>query len=128
MKLSVPKRLAACAALVAAAVPLFASPAHAIHRVESLPDCMMRDDFLSIEYFVKGTRAPVDGFCFADDGIMEVTIYGVHNIRSGNNRVVISYVRDQGGTPDTMILDKWQQWTDERDPIHKVILIAILPE
>ncbi|MEV6385658.1 beta/gamma crystallin domain-containing protein [Streptomyces sp. NPDC051773] len=83
---------AALAATVATALP-----AHAINRV----DCGDRSDFLYFE---------VDGLnpCFANAGTIDVAIYGVGWMNTGNNEVSFKYRTVLGGPQwDSGRLPKW---------------------
>ncbi|MBE4738202.1 MULTISPECIES: beta/gamma crystallin domain-containing protein [Streptomyces] len=83
---------AALAATVATALP-----AHAINRV----DCGDRSDFLYFE--VNGLNP-----CFANAGTIDVAIYGVGWMNTGNNEVSFKYRTVQGGPQwDSGRLPKW---------------------
>ncbi|MFD0884658.1 beta/gamma crystallin domain-containing protein, partial [Streptosporangium algeriense] len=91
MTLSIRKALVACAVAAATMVPLAATPAYAINRVNDATCNARYGEFLSIW---NGDLA-----CFANGGSVSVAIYGVYQIGAGNNKVVIQYINDLGGGP-----------------------------
>lgn len=99
------------AALVATVAT--ALPAHAINRV----DCGGRNDFLYFE---------VDGVnpCFANAGTIDVAIYGVGWMSTGNNEVSIKYRTVLGGPLwDSGRLAEWTAFDlglASGSPSHKV--------
>ena len=90
-------RFAAVTGAALAATVATALPAHAINRV----DCGDRSDFLYFE---------VDGLnpCFANAGTIDVAIYGVGWMNTGNNEVSFKYRTVLGGPQwDSGHLPKW---------------------
>ncbi|WP_045556025.1 beta/gamma crystallin domain-containing protein [Streptomyces sp. FxanaA7] len=90
-------RFAAVTGAALAATVATALPAHAINRV----DCGDRSDFLYFE--VNGLNP-----CFANAGTIDVAIYGVGWMNTGNNEVSFKYRTVQGGPQwDSGRLPKW---------------------
>src|SRR5690242_155502 len=87
----------ATAMAVAAALPT--APAYAIDDVP----CGSRD-YLIIENDNGGPNT--DRHCFANEGARGVHIYGVKSISSGDNKVVINYIRNLGEGIRSMTLEK----------------------
>ncbi|MET8976204.1 beta/gamma crystallin domain-containing protein [Streptomyces sp. NPDC004539] len=91
------RRLAGVTIAALATTLATALPAHAINRV----DCGDRSDFLYFE---------VDGAnpCFANAGTIDVAIYGIGWMSTGNNEVSIKYRTVLGGPLwDSGRLAKW---------------------
>ncbi len=66
--------------------------------------------------------------CWANAGTVEVALYGVGLVRSGNNKVVVTYQKDLNGVYQSRIMNKWERWDilAEGRPVHKISQITIL--
>ena len=128
MKLSIRRALGAAAATVmavATSLTVAASPAHAINTV----NCDGRDDFLRV------SSIHINGYhCFANAGEMNVAIYGVSGVYTGNNVVRIRFQVEPGGPWDEWGIGKWSgvtlpQWQQDglfpSQPTHLVGWIKI---
>ncbi|MFJ9562743.1 beta/gamma crystallin domain-containing protein [Streptomyces fuscichromogenes] len=106
--------LATLALTVASAVP-----AHAINRVSD--DCSWRTDFLRV--FNEGV------LCFANAGAMDVAIYGVYYVDSGNNVVTFRYRYNPDDSEREVTLPRNSNWTapitPDRARAHEVTYISI---
>lgn len=58
--------------------------------------------------------------CFANAGIADVAIYGVHTIRPGNYRVTVLYQETINGDVRALTRDPGKNW---ESPMHKVLRI-----
>lgn len=124
MRLPIHRRalqLAGVAVAALATTVATALPAHAINRV----DCGSGVDFLYFE---------VDGVnpCFANAGTINVAIYGVGWMDTGNNEVSLKYRTVLGGPQyDTGRLPKWMAFDFGRasgapsGKVHKIEQITI---
>ncbi|MDX2555897.1 MULTISPECIES: beta/gamma crystallin domain-containing protein [Streptomyces] len=114
-------RFAGVTGVALAATVATALPAHAINRV----DCGERSDFLYFE---------VDGVnpCFANAGTIDVAIYGVGWMNTGNNEVSFTYRTVLGGPQwDSGRLPKWYAFDlglasgSPSGKVHKIERITI---
>lgn len=114
-------RFAAVSATALAATVATALPAHAINRT----DCGGRFDFLYFE---------VDGVdpCFANAGTMDVAIYGVGWMNTGDNEVSFKFRTVLGGPQwDSGRLPKWYAFDlglasgSPSGKVHKIEQITI---
>ncbi|MBF8194528.1 hypothetical protein ITP53_54525 [Nonomuraea sp. K274] len=103
MKSHLRNTLAACATAVAVMVALPAAPAFAINHADCNRD--LKSDFLRI------ANENVKHHCFANRGSKNVAIYGAWALETGNNKVVIGYIDDLGGSPKRLKLGKFRRGT-----------------
>ncbi|MBF8194632.1 hypothetical protein ITP53_55070 [Nonomuraea sp. K274] len=124
MKSHLRNTLAACATAVAAMVALPAAPAFAINHIDCKYD--LKHEFLTIANDKSRLH------CFANAGSKNVAIYGAFAVETGNNKVVITYIDDLGGSSKRLTLGKFQAWHHTAVPrgvhgkMHKISKITIL--
>lgn len=111
-------RAASLAAFAAAALTVLpAGQAHAINKTVCggwLPD-------LDLTHVVNADGR--DHHCFANAGGMDVAIYDIDLVTSGNNKVTVTYQQRLGGATETVTLEKWQR--RDFNSAHKISRIRI---
>ncbi|MEU7471307.1 beta/gamma crystallin domain-containing protein [Streptomyces sp. NPDC044984] len=111
-------RAASVAAVAAAAFTVLpASPAHAINKTVCggwLPNP-------ELTHVVNANAQ--DHHCFANAGSLDVAIYDIDVVSSGNNKVTITYQQKLGGAGEDITLEKWQR--RDFNSAHKISRIRI---
>jgi len=115
MKISRRTRLSGLVAGLAALTALVgtAAPAQAINRVE----CAGRTDFLRV--FNDGV------LCFANAGYIDVAIYDVRNVASGNNTGDVTIWKTINGPAQNFVFGRYQSILSDTTRFHKVSSIWI---
>ncbi|WP_162467331.1 beta/gamma crystallin domain-containing protein [Streptomyces cavernae] len=119
------RKLLTVGTITLAAFSLATPPASAINRV----DCAGRNDFAL--FSTGGFGQTPTYVCFANGGDVDVALYGITHVRSGDNKISYLYQKTQGGELAWRTLGKWQVWEVFSEggvnavPTHKVLHIII---